>query len=320
MPSDVASRGYIDRVNDVGVVASCFISYSHADKPLAAELAAALAARGYRVWIDEGELKVGDSLVEAVACAINQVDFLIALVSDASATSNWCTKEIALAMTGEIAQHGITVLPCRVGDVTMPPTLADKLYLQVNQDAAGEAADRLDTDMRRHLQPSTPLPPRRRAATPPAPPPASSRGPSHREYDPSSPVRMVGIDLHGMGTPRNDGSRGSALYLVPIMLDRAPDALWGELFERHWNRPPSFSTMHRPGIGSVAGDRILLDGTTIEEVEQVHLATLRLVVEVVNRDRALITNQQRAERERQEHARREQERRAREIADRMRFD
>ncbi len=40
--------------------------------------------------------------------------------------------------------------------------------------------------------------------------------------------------------------------------------------------------MHRPGIASVQGDRIVLDGTTIDELERYHLKTLKLVVRQLN--------------------------------------
>ena len=40
--------------------------------------------------------------------------------------------------------------------------------------------------------------------------------------------------------------------------------------------------MHRPGIASVVGDRIILDGTTVEEIEKHHRDTLTVVVERVN--------------------------------------
>ena len=40
--------------------------------------------------------------------------------------------------------------------------------------------------------------------------------------------------------------------------------------------------MHRPGIASVIGDRIILNGTTVEEIEKYHRDTLRVVVERVN--------------------------------------
>jgi len=40
--------------------------------------------------------------------------------------------------------------------------------------------------------------------------------------------------------------------------------------------------MHRPGIARVSGHRVILDGTTIEEVQKVHRETLILVVDRAN--------------------------------------
>ncbi|WP_299928923.1 toll/interleukin-1 receptor domain-containing protein [uncultured Nocardioides sp.] len=146
-------------------LASCFISYNHADKPLAVALAAGLKSLGYRVWIDEGELRVGDSLIAAISQAIGQVDFLAALVSEHSIASNWCQKELSLAMTEEVTGRGLTVLPCKVGDVDMPPALVDKVYTSMERDRVPEAVQRLHRDMQSHLTGTTPLPPRRRSAT-----------------------------------------------------------------------------------------------------------------------------------------------------------
>lgn len=55
---------------------------------------------------------------------------------------------------------------------------------------------------------------------------------------------------------------------------------------QNWDRPPSFTTMHRPGIARISGDRIILDGTTVEEVARTHQATLRLVVDKTNAEHA----------------------------------
>jgi hypothetical protein len=41
--------------------------------------------------------------------------------------------------------------------------------------------------------------------------------------------------------------------------------------------------MHRPGIASVSGNKIYLNGTTMEEVERYHKKTLKLAVEVANK-------------------------------------
>src|SRR5690349_16236714 len=148
-------------------IATVFVSYSHANKPLARNVAGELTSRGYRVWIDEGELRAGDSIVQAIAAAIGQVDFVVAFVSPASVASAWCQKELALAMTDEINQVGVTVIPVRLDVVEMPASLKDKLYVDAGALRVVDLVDRLDKDMRRHLQPPDPMPPRRRAPSRP---------------------------------------------------------------------------------------------------------------------------------------------------------
>ena len=88
-------------------------------------------------------------------------------------------------------------------------------------------------------------------------------------------ITLVGIDKEGVTQPRNDGTRGSGLYSVPIKLSARPPALWAQLFIEAWNHPESFTTMHRPGIATVSGDKVVLNGTTLEEVEKYHLAVLK---------------------------------------------
>lgn len=301
-----------------GTVASCFISYSHADRPYATAIAEGLSERGYRVWIDEGELRIGDSLISAISAAIEQVDFLIALVSEASEGSNWCQKEVALAMTGEVNRQGITVLPCRLGDTTMPPSLADKLYLRLGPDQATNAVEDLDRAMRQHLSPAQPLPPRRRKTTS-SPEPAGHGGPRLR-YSPTTQVRMTGIDTNSMTSPRLDGSPGSALYMVPITLDITPDGMWAHLLVQHWNNPSRWTSMHRPGIASVSGSTIRLDGTTIDEVERYHVETLKLAVEAANRDRAALAEKDERQRAQAAEQLAKQRAAAKDAAARIRFD
>lgn len=304
-------------------VASCFISYNHADASLARSLAAALEGKGYYVWIDEGQVKVGDSLIQSIGDAIDRVDFLIALVSENSVQSLWCQKELALAMTGEINRRGISVLPCRVGDVTMPPSLVDKLYLEVGaKDAASDAAE-LDRHMRLHLAPSSPIPKRQPKPAQTKPKESSSSWwsqTSKAEFDPLQPVRMRGVDLNGVTMPRNDGTRGSALYRVPIILEPQPDYEWAQLLVHHFDHPTSWTTMHRPGIASVVGDRIILDGTTMEEFERYHLATLKLAVAAANTDRKRAAEEEEAAHKRAQEAAEAHRATSADIANRLKFD
>ncbi len=52
------------------------------------------------------------------------------------------------------------------------------------------------------------------------------------------------------------------------------------------DNPPQFSTMHRPGIAKVTGNRIVLDGTTAEEFTRHHKQTLDLAVAATNTQHA----------------------------------
>jgi uncharacterized membrane protein len=98
----------------------------------------------------------------------------------------------------------------------------------------------------------------------------------------AGPIRIIGVVTEEVTSPKGDGTRGSGLYTVPFKLSAEPSRRWAEALVSSWNRPPQFSTMHRPGIARVSGDRIILDGTTMEEVEKYHLKTLKLAVEVAN--------------------------------------
>jgi hypothetical protein len=95
-------------------------------------------------------------------------------------------------------------------------------------------------------------------------------------------IKIKGILIDEVTQPLIDGTRGSALYKIPFELNKRPDYDWIDIFINAWNRPPRFTSMHRPGIASVYGNKIILDGTDIEEVEKYHKDTLKLAVEVAN--------------------------------------
>jgi hypothetical protein len=134
------------------------------------------------------------------------------------------------------------------------------------------------------------------------------------------PIKIVGVIEDQVGVPRNDRRPGSALYEVPFRLSGEPSEQWTEFFVDAWNRPSEFTSMHRPGIARVEGDRIILDGTTIEEVERYHLKTLKLAVERANE----LSAQWRRSREQRGKAQNDQEashrQHVKEVAKRLKFD
>jgi hypothetical protein len=299
---------------------SIFISYAHEDRELAQALARAMELEGARVWLDQGELLIGDSLVERISEAIAEFDFVAALVSRASVESNWCRKEISLAMSKQVRRgaRGMTVLPLRVGDVEMPPSLTDVLWEQLDIDDLQGCANRVVRDASRHLAKASPA--RAPGIDRARHTPASRDWEAPQRTSTEEPVKLVGVDTERMGHPRNDGTPGSALYRVPLLLNRVPPAIWSASFAEAWNRPPAWTSMHRPGIASVQGNRIVLDGTTIEELEQYHLKTLKLVIGQLNAAMAAHRECEQVRLEAERQARAEHERQVADAAARLRFD
>ena len=115
----------------------------------------------------------------------------------------------------------------------------------------------------------------------------------------NDPIRIVGVIVDEVPEPTMDSTSGSALYTVPFRLSRQPSTLWSEIFAGTWDAPPIFSMMHRPGNARVFGSKIILDGTTIEEVKQYHRKTLILCVDKANEEEARILELRRRKAEQQ---------------------
>ena len=80
---------------------SCFISYSHDDKPFANKLCEALQGRGIHAWLDEKKILPGDKIHVSVDRAIEKWDKLLLCASKNSLTSWWVENEINSAVTKE---------------------------------------------------------------------------------------------------------------------------------------------------------------------------------------------------------------------------
>lgn len=133
-------------------------------------------------------------------------------------------------------------------------------------------------------------------------------------------IKLIGIDKEGVTEPRKDGTRGSALYVVPFRLSARPSVVWSKTFIEAWNHPQSFTTMHRPGIASVQGDRVVLNGTTLEEVERYHLPVLKAAVAVANEGELAYEKEVAARKAQTEREAEDFRKHVDEAADRINFD
>ena len=105
-----------------------FLAHSSQDKFFVRRLAEELRKNGVNIWIDEAEIKVGDSLTEKIGKAIKETDYFGVVLSHNSINSEWVQKELQIANQKEIREGKIVVLPILMESVEIPPFLSDKLY------------------------------------------------------------------------------------------------------------------------------------------------------------------------------------------------
>jgi len=77
------------------------------------------------VWLDEGDLKVGDVLTKTFHQEIKKVDFFLLINSVNSADSPWVHQELQFAL-----ESGVTILPICIDESELPPVIRDHKFLE----------------------------------------------------------------------------------------------------------------------------------------------------------------------------------------------
>lgn len=105
-----------------------FLSHNHNDKPFVRELASYLGHYGIQVWVDEAEIKIGDSLIDKVGKAIESNAFVGVVISKNSVQSPWVERELEIALQIELTEKRKVLLPIRLDESKIPIFLKGKPY------------------------------------------------------------------------------------------------------------------------------------------------------------------------------------------------
>jgi hypothetical protein len=117
----IHSRGSVD-------MSSIFLCHSSEDKAFVRSLGKRLRRSGVKVWIDEAELKIGDSLADKLAHGINRCRYLGIVLSPRSVRSSWVKRELSIATALEVSRRKLMVLPILLEECRIPRLLKGKLY------------------------------------------------------------------------------------------------------------------------------------------------------------------------------------------------
>ena len=104
-----------------------FLSYSHDYKNTAREVTDILRQSGAKVWIDEEQIKPGDSISNTIQGAISDSDTFIALITNQP-------KENLLYELNIAKNNGLKVIPVLLRQIDLPPDLKDLSYIDLSID------------------------------------------------------------------------------------------------------------------------------------------------------------------------------------------
>lgn len=114
-----------------------FVCYASEDRTVARELAKTLSQLGADVWLDEREIRVGDSIVQRINDALGIVSHFLFLLSTNSVNKPWVQRELSSALMLQLSQKGIKILPVRLDDCPIPSILADIRYADAREGMGG---------------------------------------------------------------------------------------------------------------------------------------------------------------------------------------
>jgi hypothetical protein len=107
---------------------SVFISHASDDKPIARRIVDALNKKGIAAWIDEAEIRVGESIPARVAEGLASSGALCLLFSTSAAKSNWVMREFN-AFLHKALDDERPIIPCRLDKkIEMPVLISDIKY------------------------------------------------------------------------------------------------------------------------------------------------------------------------------------------------
>jgi len=311
--------------------ATAFISYSWDDdahKEWVRTLAERLRADGVDVTLDQWSAIPGDQLPAFMERAIRDNEFVVIICtprykmrSDSRTGGVGYEGDI---MTGEVIntrnnRKFIPVLRAGKWEESAPSWLTGKYYVNLAENPYSELCyeDLVRTLLGiRETAPKLGKPMSTIAK-------GTTRAKGNRVDRSDSlfeDIKITRVIVEDVTQPRNDGTAGSALYTVPFALSQRPPSEWARIFIENWKRPPRWSTMHRPGIARINGATVVLDGTTISEVESVHRETLKLVLDETNREYRELLEQQKQKRMRENAQLDEHRKQVEDAARRIKFE
>jgi TIR domain-containing protein len=127
-----------------------FICHSSRDHAFARKLADSLNRESVQVWIDEDEILVGHDFTSKMEEGLTTADFVVIVLSPNFVKYGpWAQKEYREALSREVVENRVRLLPALKKDCDVPPLLRTRHYADFRK-SFDQGLKRLVNSIRRH--------------------------------------------------------------------------------------------------------------------------------------------------------------------------
>jgi hypothetical protein len=110
-----------------------FLSHSSKDKTVVRELAARLTKDGIRVWLDEEQIKPGDSIPAKIEEGLEHSRVMLLCLSANAFGSDWSQLESYTFRFRDPLNKERRFIPLRLDDAPIKGSLAQFLYISISR-------------------------------------------------------------------------------------------------------------------------------------------------------------------------------------------
>jgi hypothetical protein len=124
-------------------MANVFISYRRPDAVMAERLARSLRRAGHKVWFDEWEIAIGDSIPASMNRGLEGAHYVVVCLS-ALGLARWMSAEVWSTYSRQLSGLSVKLLPVRFRGGEIPALLSDLRYADLSLDWTKGVAALLD--------------------------------------------------------------------------------------------------------------------------------------------------------------------------------
>jgi len=112
-------------------MATIFISHTFSDELQVRKIKSTLEKAGHTIWIAQDQIKVGESIPDAVSRGLHRSNYVVVCLSKAALASSWVRNELESSVMRQFRDRTERVLPVRLEDVELPEIIGHLLFIDL---------------------------------------------------------------------------------------------------------------------------------------------------------------------------------------------